>query len=110
VCASEAGLGHAPGEPLPDVPAGATVWVAIRPEKIELVPVGDSTEAVNRVSGRVREVGYRGDVSIVLVQIPSGRLVRVTRPNTARAGELRLARDEAVSLSWHRTSPVVLTS
>lgn len=92
---------------------GATVWVAIRPEKIELASAreeGGNAQAVNCVSGRVREVGYRGDVSILLVEIPSGRLVRVTRPNRVREGEPRAVRDEAVSLSWHRASPVVLTS
>jgi len=35
--------------------------------------------------------------------------VRVTRPNAGREGVQRPTRDEAVSLSWHRTSPVVLT-
>ncbi|MGH8219307.1 MAG: ABC transporter ATP-binding protein [Steroidobacteraceae bacterium] len=101
-----------------DAAAGATVWVAIRPEKIELAPVRErsadrqvcAAESVNRVSGSVREVGYRGDVSILLVQIPSGRLVRVTRPNSAGAGEPRPAREQAVSLSWHRVSPIVLRS
>jgi putrescine transport system ATP-binding protein len=110
VCPSVEGPTPALGDPLADVPAGAAVWVAIRPEKIELSsePASNS-EALNRVSGSVREVGYRGEVSVLLVQIPSGRLVRVTRPNAGREGVRRPARDEAVSLSWHRTSPVVLT-
>ena len=110
VCTSEDGRAPAPGDPLAGVPAGATVWVAIRPEKIELsTQPASNSESLNRVSGRVREVGYRGEASVVLVQIPSGRLVRVTRPNAGREGVQRLTRDEAVSLSWHRTSPVVLT-
>ena len=110
VCTSEDGRAPAPGDPLAGVPAGATVWVAIRPEKIELsTQPASNSESLNRVSGRVREVGYRGEASVVLVQIPSGRLVRVTRPNAGRDGVQRPTRDEAVSLSWHRTSPVVLT-
>ncbi len=101
---------------------GATIWIAIRPEKIELGPLeeaspdaGDGARGTpppsqppNQVRGIVREVGYRGDVSVYLVQIPSGRLVRVTRPN-AGEGEPRFARDEAVTLAWRRSSPVLLT-
>jgi putrescine transport system ATP-binding protein len=109
VCTSEEARISAPGDPL-GVPVGATVWVAMRPEKIELSSEQASdSAALNRVSGSVREVGYRGEVSVLLVQIPSGRLVRVTRPNAGREGVQRPARDEPVSLSWHRTSPVVLT-
>ncbi|HXS27549.1 MAG TPA: ABC transporter ATP-binding protein [Steroidobacteraceae bacterium] len=96
-----------------EVRPGATVWVAIRPEKIELSPAreapGGATPATNCVPGRVREVGYRGEVSVLLVQIPSGRLVRVTCPNVGGGVGPRVARDAAVSLLWHPTSPVVLT-
>ena len=110
VSTSEEGVTPAQGAALPDVPDGETVWVAIRPEKIELSSEQvSSSEALNRVPGTVREVGYRGEVSILLVQIPSGRLVRVTRPNAGREGLPRPARDAVVSLSWHRRSPVVLT-
>ena len=102
-------------EPFPGLEVGTTVWVAIRPERIELAAAREPAprtlqpQEANRTQGSVREVGYRGDVSVLLVQIPSGRLVRVTRPNAGGEGALRLARDERVFLSWHRTSPVVLT-
>jgi len=92
------------------LPDGATVWLAIRPERIDLAPAGEPPRGVNQVAGNVREIGYRGDVSILLVELACGRLVRVTRPNSARQGEWRTARAEPVQLSWHPTSPVVLTS
>ena len=47
--------------------------------------------------------------SIYLVQIDSGKTVRVTLPNNTRDAEHRIGRDEAVHLSWHGSSPVVLT-
>jgi putrescine transport system ATP-binding protein len=61
------------------------------------------------VRGRVREIAYMGDVSIYLVQIGSGKTVRVTLPNVTRDADHRITRDENVYLSWHGSSPVVLT-
>jgi putrescine transport system ATP-binding protein len=87
---------------------GATVWAAIRPEKIVIErerPAG--TE--NVAQGVVKEIAYMGDTSIYLVQIPGGRLVRVTRPNVFRHADDRISWDEVVWLSWHPSSPVVLT-
>ena len=95
--------------------AGATVWAAIRPEKINISrrapasAVGAADAAENLVRGTVREIAYMGDMSIYLVQIESGRMLRVTLPNISRGRERPLAREESVWLSWQGTSPVVLT-
>jgi putrescine transport system ATP-binding protein len=89
---------------------GATVWTAIRPEKITIrrsQPAASAGE--NTVRGTVREIAYMGDLSIYLVQIESGKMVRVTLPNTRRGGERPIGREEKVWLSWHGSSPVVLT-
>jgi putrescine transport system ATP-binding protein len=89
---------------------GATVWTAIRPEKISIrrsQPAAAAGE--NTVRGTVREIAYMGDLSIYLVQIESGKMVRVTLPNTRRGGERPIGREEKVWLSWHGSSPVVLT-
>ena len=91
---------------------GATVWTAIRPEKINLSRQNASAaEAVpeNAVRGTVREIAYMGDMSVYLVQIDSGKMVRVTLPNVTRGGERPILREEPVWLSWHGSSPVVLT-
>jgi putrescine transport system ATP-binding protein len=88
---------------------GATVWTAIRPEKISISRSAPAGEADNVVRGTVREIAYMGDLSIYLVQIDSGKMLRVTLPNTRRGGERPLAREESVWLSWHGSSPVVLT-
>ncbi len=87
---------------------GATVWAAIRPEKIEIARQ-EPGSADNRARGVVREIAYMGDMSIYLVQIESGKLVRVTRPNTVRQLTERISWDEPVWLSWDASSPVVLT-
>lgn len=91
---------------------GATVWTAIRPEKINISrqrPAAGQAGAENAVRGTVREIAYMGDMSIYLVQIDSGKMMRVTLPNIMRGGERPLAREESVWLSWHGSSPVVLT-
>jgi putrescine transport system ATP-binding protein len=90
---------------------GATVWTAIRPEKISISrqPLGQANGTDNAVRGTVREIAYMGDMSIYLVQIASGKMLRVTLPNTTRGAERPIAREESVWLSWHGSSPVVLT-
>jgi putrescine transport system ATP-binding protein len=91
---------------------GATVWTAVRPEKINMSRSLTEEHALreNIVRGMVKEIAYMGDVSIYLVQIDSGKTVRVTLPNNMRDAEHRITRDESVYLSWHGSSPVVLTA
>jgi len=86
----------------------AVVWVAVRPEKMVLsreVP----RERFNAASGTVREVAYMGDVSIYLVQLDSGKTVRVTQPNTHRHSDRAFTWDDCVWVSWHESSAVVVT-
>jgi putrescine transport system ATP-binding protein len=93
--------------------SGAKVWAAIRPEKINISrqppPTAAGAVPENAVRGTVREIAYMGDMSIYLVQIASGKMLRVTLPNTTRGAERPIAREENVWLSWHGSSPVVLT-
>ena len=89
---------------------GAVVYAAIRPEKINLsrTPPADTSE--NCVKGVVKEIAYMGDVSIYLVRIDSGKTVRVTLQNAERlSDDERILWDETVWLSWHGSSPVVVT-
>jgi putrescine transport system ATP-binding protein len=70
-------------------------------------PEGDGD---NRVEGVVAEVAYRGEQSIYLVTLTSGRQMRVSQPNTLRQGAGdRVRWDERVWLSWDSSSPVVVT-
>ncbi len=89
---------------------GATVWAAIRPEKINLLRTPPADAAENCVKGVVKEIAYMGDMSIYLVKIESGKTVRVTQPNVERlSDDERILWDETVWLSWHASSPVVVT-
>ena len=88
-------------------PPGATVWAAIRPEKI-FMSTAQPEGADNVVRGAVQDIAYLGDLSIYLVKLPTGKVVRVTQPNTSRHAEA-ITWDQQVYLSWDSTSPVVVT-
>ena len=88
----------------------ATVWVALRPEKIQVSRERPEGGDDNRIRGVVSEVAYRGDQSVYLVRLAGGRQVRVTQPNTLRQGSGdRIRWDDTVWLSWDSSSPVVVT-
>jgi putrescine transport system ATP-binding protein len=89
-------------------PPEAIVWAAVRPEKIFMstaAPVGGPD---NVVRGAVQDIAYLGDLSIYLVRLPTGKIVRVTQPNTSRHADA-ISWDQQVYLSWDATSPVVVT-
>jgi putrescine transport system ATP-binding protein len=88
----------------------ATVWTAIRPEKINILRAPPANTAENCAKGVVKEIAYMGDLSIYLVKIESGKTVRVTLPNVERlSDDERILWDETVWLTWHASSPVVVT-
>ncbi len=86
----------------------ATVWAAIRPEKITITRE-KPTAADNWASAVVQDIAYMGDMSIYLLRLDSGKVVRVTQPNAYRHADDRITWDERVYLHWHATSPVVVT-
>jgi putrescine transport system ATP-binding protein len=84
----------------------AVVWAAVRPEKIQLsVEPPQQTDNVTR--GVVKEIAYMGDMSVYLVQLGTGKMMRVTQPNAHRHAD-DITWDQQVYLHWHASSPVVL--
>jgi ABC-type Fe3+/spermidine/putrescine transport system ATPase subunit len=95
----------------------ATVWVAIRPEKMTLhkdasePPHASERPAGSNVAkGEIRDTSYLGDISIYHVQLVSGRLIRVSRPNRSRWDQNDFSAGDMVWVSWDGSSPVVLQS
>ena len=89
----------------------AVVWAAIRPEKIFMStepPASTGHGNDNVVRGAVQDIAYLGDLSIYLVKLPTGKVVRVTQPNTSRHAEA-ITWEQQVYLSWVSSSPVVVT-
>jgi spermidine/putrescine transport system ATP-binding protein len=98
---------------------GATVWAALRPEKIEIrkrtegspaPKVDDCPAGANVVAGVIRHEVYLGSGSVFEVEIAGGRRVRVQRSNLTRWDQEDFAVGETVWLSWHACSPAVLLS
>jgi putrescine transport system ATP-binding protein len=56
----------------------------------------------------VRDIAYMGDLSIYLLRLASGKVVRVTQPNVYRHADERVTWDEQVYLHWDASSPVVV--
>lgn len=86
---------------------GQTVWLAMRPERVwmtrEYPPDGGTT-----VPGVVLELGYVGHMSAYRVQLPNGRVVRVTQANEGRRDN-PITWDEPVHLSFDAPDFRVLT-
>ncbi|AMN46075.1 ABC transporter ATP-binding protein [Steroidobacter denitrificans] len=85
----------------------AVVWAAIRPEKM-LIGIEKPVQQDNVARGVVKEIAYLGDMSVYLVQLDSGKIVRVTQPNVYRHADDLVTWDQTVYLSWHASSAVVL--
>jgi len=89
-----------------DVSGGVgTLWFALRPEQLTLSPLAPE-QPHNWAQGVVHEVAYRGEVSIVLVRLPSGRELRATITNARRGGAPVLSRDAPVYVSWPSDAPM----
>lgn len=94
------------------VPIGAQVQVAVRPEKILLSkePPQDAAASGRNLSrGTVREIAYLGEASIYIIDLDSGKTVRVTAPNTTRRVDMPITWEDVVYLSWRPFAGVVLT-
>jgi putrescine transport system ATP-binding protein len=88
----------------PPLAPGSEVALALRPEKIAL---GAVAPLANRLAGRVRGMAYRGEASTYEIELASGKLLRVSVPNTARQRR-DYAPGEAVTLGFAPAAAVVL--
>jgi spermidine/putrescine transport system ATP-binding protein len=98
---------------------GTTVWVALRPEKIEMhkraegaaaMKMEDAPEGANVVPGVIRDIVYLGSETTYEVEIAGGRRVKTFRSNLTRYDQEDFTWDEPVWLAWHACSPAVLLS
>jgi putrescine transport system ATP-binding protein len=85
--------------------AQSPLWVALRPEQISLSRSAPE-QPHNWAQGVVREIAYRGEVSVVLVRLSTGRELRVTLTNATRGDAPVPMRDERVYLSWRSDAAV----
>jgi putrescine transport system ATP-binding protein len=88
---------------------GATVWIALRPEKIEISKTAPADQRENCVAGRVADIGYLGDLSVYRVRLDDGLEMRASLVNRTPPTERTITRDDPVWLRWAPTAGVLLT-
>jgi putrescine transport system ATP-binding protein len=89
-------------------PAGATAWLAVRPEKMVL-HVDPPPQGPNRLAGKVHDIGYLGDWTTYVVEIAPGRTVRAARANATRLVDRPIGWEDEVWLTFAPDAAVVLT-
>jgi len=93
-----------------EIGSGATVSVAVRPEKITISRNAPNGEDRNVVKGIVRDLGYFGDQSLYRVWLQSGAVLQVSAQNLRRSAKLTVEWDDEVYLSWEVSSTILLRS
>jgi putrescine transport system ATP-binding protein len=85
---------------------GATVWVAIRPERMRLARTrGDG---VNTFAGVVGEIGYFGAISVYAVRLASGATLKAAITNGAGEDAIAFKAGESVWLSFAPRAALLL--
>ncbi len=93
-----------------DVPLGATVWVAIRPEKLDISREPPAATDRNCMVGEVWDIGYLGNQSIFHVKLDGERMVTATQANRERAVSRQITWEDRVYLTWEPHASVVLSA
>ncbi|MEQ8484935.1 MAG: ABC transporter ATP-binding protein [Pseudomonadales bacterium] len=95
-------------EPVPDA-AGDTVWVAIRPEKLQLSREAPGNgKPVNAAPGRIEEITYLGAHSTYHVRTGGGTRLEATLAMRTRAPENTFTWEDDVWVTWSPDCAVVL--
>lgn len=89
---------------------GATVYAAVRPEKVALSKEPPADTTYNTATGVVEDIVYLGGESTYLVRLDSGRLVRADLQNQTRSSEPEITWHDRVHVSWEHSNVVVVTS
>ena len=93
-----------------DAANGATVWVAVRPEKMYINLEAPKDPTTNCMSGQVWDIGYLGNLSIYHIKLDSGTMMTMARTNKERVVERKITWDDRVYVTWAPDAGVVLLS
>lgn len=88
---------------------GATLTVAVRPEKISISRDPPDTDVAAVFKGVVWDLGYYGNLSVYRIKTDTGTIIQASAQNRVRSAERTLEWDDEVYLSWDIQSSVVLT-
>jgi len=90
-------------------PAGTAVTLAVRPEKMRISLDAPAADAANVMAGEIWDIGYTGDWTNYIVELPGERLIRVARANASRIVERPIGWDDKVWVTFDPDAGVVLT-
>lgn len=90
-----------------DVHAHSVVWVAVRPEEME-ISTSPAPPNENQIEGVIIDIAFLGDVIIYHVKLASGKIVNVSNPTSARNKSPDLVVGGKVYVSWYDTDGVLL--
>ncbi|GLK54315.1 putrescine transport system ATP-binding protein [Methylopila capsulata] len=90
---------------------GASVALAVRPEKVRISIDPPPADATNVLKGEVWDIAYLGDWTVFLVKAEnSEKIVRVSRANVMRSETQPIAWDDKVHVWFAPDAGVLLTS
>ena len=99
-----------------EAPAGATVWVAVRPEQMRITHSEPPVDAAGRHTGpencaaaTVVDIGYLGDLSIYKLRTAAGAPVKAAIANIGPRSERTIGWDDKVWASFPPEAAIVLT-
>jgi putrescine transport system ATP-binding protein len=94
-----------------DAEPGATVWVAVRPERMRLAQAAPSPgqDSENCIAATVADIGYLGDLSIYRLRTDADVPLQAAIVNAGRRAEHAIGCDDRVWLNFPPEAAIVLT-
>jgi putrescine transport system ATP-binding protein len=92
-----------------DAKPGATVWLAVRPEKMRVTSEAPQQPLENCAAGTIVDIGYLGELTIYKLRLADGAIVTAAIANTGRPAERPIDWDERSWMSFSPEAAIVLT-
>ena len=93
-----------------DAKPGATVWLAVRPEKMRIALESPQQQPPeNCAAGTIVDIGYLGELTIYKLRLADGAIVTAAIANTGHAAERPIDWDERAWMSFAPEAAIVLT-
>jgi putrescine transport system ATP-binding protein len=92
-----------------DAKPGATVWLAVRPEKMRVASEAPQPPPENCAAGTIVDIGYLGELTIYKLRLADGAIVTAAIANTGHTAERPIDWDERAWMSFAPEAAIVLT-
>lgn len=96
--------------PNSDLPVGAAVAVAVRPERIQIEAIDAPVKSQNHFEGKVAGLAFMGDRRTYHIAVADGTLIKVTQANASADGIGSFARGESVRIGWDAPAGILIQS